>query len=359
MIANGYATMIANNYGSGGTGWDWRDEANPPGENAWFVVRMNVSGERPGGGSQLGAYYVLTQWAYTDAFGSSPGNPGTIGGGTGNGVGLAVAFRTDGGNPWNGSDGPGGPGVGTDLKGTPVWTDGGSTLIVLDASCGPNGSFVTNKENTIPIHNRLDHTLGRVHMVGDEDNIMLVRREYDTGASGTYKYIYTCSLFQPFANFACSYPLIMLHDWNLPYTINRWYGTYTGGGYGGQAYYGAIAGPDVVNNAVGIVRVDYFPGSWRSDSNYSPNPKFSTLTWDEAPLVFGINDDTNSNGRYTYGVSKWIYEIYNVPYQGVNSSYTRAFISGADNLTAIKQSMPWGGTFPPGGYTTNRNGRTI
>jgi hypothetical protein len=353
MIAQGYATMIANNYGNGGTGWDWYDGANPPGENAWFLVRMNTSTARPGGGTQLGAYYVLTQWAYDDSFGASPGNPGALDGNTGgNGVGIAVAFRTDGGNPWGGTTGS----PGSDTKGTPVWIDGGSTLVVVDASCGPSGTFVTNKENMIHFFDRLDHTLGRIHMVGDEDNFMLVRKEYDTGGGGgTYKYIYSCGLFEPFSTFACGYPLVVLSDWHVPYTINQWYGTLTGGGYGGQDYNGAIVGPDAVNNAVGTVRVERVPGAWSSSTSYSPNGKFASPTWDEVPIVLHMDDYINDHGRYTYGVSKWVYEIFNVPFEGVNNTYTRAFVGAG----SIWLSMPWGGTLPPGGYVSSRDGRTI
>lgn len=45
----------------------------------------------------------MCQWADTNLFGAAPGNPALLNGATTDGVGIQVAFRDDGGNPWNGT----------------------------------------------------------------------------------------------------------------------------------------------------------------------------------------------------------------------------------------------------------------
>jgi hypothetical protein len=123
MQTAGYCTILATNYGfvegphsswggTSGTGMDYYGGSNPAGENAWFLVRYNVSTARPGGAGNLGAYYCLFQWSADDTFGAnnsgapngSDGYPGRVSyfGTNFDGVTCTVAFRTDGGNPFNG-----------------------------------------------------------------------------------------------------------------------------------------------------------------------------------------------------------------------------------------------------------------
>jgi len=122
MRSSSYAQLVAVNYGSGGGSTNYADENNPFGENAFQVWRL------PSGSSLCPVdVYVMFQWADSSAFGSSPGDPGLLNGGTADGVGVAVAYRDDGGSPWNGTT----VGSGSDTKGTPVWTEGTSKLRIF------------------------------------------------------------------------------------------------------------------------------------------------------------------------------------------------------------------------------------
>ena len=134
---NGLCTVVASQYGSGGTGEDFHDQANPAGENAFTYAEWDAGTLRFG---------VLVQWADASNFGSSPGNPALLSDTTFDGVGLQMAFREDGTSPWSGTTNDNG----ADSKGTPVWTPGTSTVHVFPRSNNPGppiGDHNTHKEN--------------------------------------------------------------------------------------------------------------------------------------------------------------------------------------------------------------------
>jgi len=83
--------------------------------------------------------YVLIQWADTDTFGASPGDPGQITGSTNDGVGMQLAWMLNGSSPWMGTTDTNG----ADTKGTPVWHP---DAMVLPAPNNRVGEFDTNRE---------------------------------------------------------------------------------------------------------------------------------------------------------------------------------------------------------------------
>jgi len=165
---HGYCTRVALNWGSGGTGTDFWDGANPFGSNAFAVYCFPPSPQR------LWSWYILIQWSAGATFGSAPGNPGLTDGGTGGGVSniaFAVAAALDSGdnpaNPWNGTSNF----DGADTKGATVWAaPGGGTLYVMPRSNDVGGSHATNKENCGPILLTGTTVDQRLHFAADEDS---------------------------------------------------------------------------------------------------------------------------------------------------------------------------------------------
>lgn len=123
---------IASQKGSGfnGTGdiAGYTSDTNRSGDNAFGVWRWDrVDGKK---------IYILVQWGWSSAIGTSPGNPATPNQ-LSFGVGIQFAMRLDAGNPWNG----GTANALADTKNaTNVWVDGGSTLVVWPRTNGPGGS---------------------------------------------------------------------------------------------------------------------------------------------------------------------------------------------------------------------------
>lgn len=151
----GVVTRVALQYGSGGTGTDYHDGANPFGPNAFALYRWPSNGGRPED------VYLLGQWSDGSTnFGASPGDPGLINAGTGSSGGelafaWACAFESDGttpANPWTGST----VNDGTDRKGAtpgtgPVWEApvGGTVSVWPRSNTGGTHTHDTDKENMV------------------------------------------------------------------------------------------------------------------------------------------------------------------------------------------------------------------
>ena len=215
VIGNSYGTLIASSvgfWGAAGDGFGYWDSADPSRENAFFVVRMDTSTERPGGGV-TGAYYIMVQWADSEVFGAAPGNPGKINNGTGDGVAVCAAFREDGTSPWAGTTNA----DGTDTKGATVWTAGGSTLHVLERSNSTGGGNAANKENMNRIND--GNQVTRFHALCDEDFVVFLT---DNGNDGNYKVVFI-GPYDPSANLTVSFPMVFLSA-TLPLNLGNWRG---------------------------------------------------------------------------------------------------------------------------------------
>jgi hypothetical protein len=339
LIANGYATMIATQYGTAGTGFDYHDGANPSGENALFLFRMNTSTERPGGGSALGAYYVLVQWADTNAFGAAPGNPGKISNGTGDGVGICAAFREDGTSPWAGTTNN----DGTDTKGATVWTPGGSTLHVMERSNSPGGGNVTNKENM----NRVIDCGGgnaRFHLIGDEDSIILLPDELN---DTSYNIVYI-GLYDAPSYITASYPLVFLST-SLPMSTGHTYGTVTGN----SSQEGLLVTADISGPGDGAWQMDLFDTNIMTAAQ-QPNIQITPNEFDEQDIPV-IARDLNQTLYGLCGALPLAQQTFNVATESANAALDRAAF-GSAVVASQKIVTPWGTAGAPN-TTSTRAGR--
>jgi hypothetical protein len=157
----------------------------PHGDNAWYTFEF----------TQANPPFWLHAWQsiYSNAS-AGPAAPAlTEGGNAGSNRhwSIAVACRSDGGRPWNGTTASNG----ADVKGSTVWSatagGGSGTLFVWPRSNNPGGAHNTNKENTagaytdyvesvIPYDSTLEPTTFAHFFVGPDWYILL----NDIGGSG-------------------------------------------------------------------------------------------------------------------------------------------------------------------------------
>jgi hypothetical protein len=334
LVTAGYGAIHASNYGSGGTGFDFHDGANPSGENAFFVFEWATSTARPGGGSAIGKYYTLVQWADASNFGTAPGNPGLLNGAAGfDGVGICSAFLEDGNSPWNG----GTAAAGADAKGTPVWTAGASTLHVLDYSNTPTqGNHDTNFENCLSLGDVAGFASSRCHFIADEDNLVCL---FDQQNDGSYQMHYV-GMYTPHTHVTANYPMICMHDVALPYDLGLVYGS--AGGTGTRD--GLIISADVQGPGGGSFTFDRLQ-SILGATVLQPNPQAPTK-FDEVDITVYQND----SGKALYGWAgnvDFIRECYNAATHEANAALDRACF-GTTVVNSIKITTPWGTASPPG-----------
>lgn len=171
-----YMTRVASR------GSTWNDlQSTDYTQVAFGVWKMKTSTLRPGGGSALGEVYILLATAGGTYINSLSGL--RSGGADGqNIVGMSIAFREDGGNPWNG----GTDNDGADEINTQVWTAGASTLHCFPHSNNPGGGFATNRNDTLLVSGYasnglyyIDIPYGFLHGVADADNFAVVYSAYE------------------------------------------------------------------------------------------------------------------------------------------------------------------------------------
>jgi hypothetical protein len=324
---NAKYTRIASNFGTAGTGFDYWDGASPSGENAFAVFRA---------GSAANPFNILIQWAHTNAFGASPGNPGAINGATGDGVGVVVAFRLDGTNPWAG----GVANVGADAKASPVWTPGGSTLVVLDRAASVGGSFATNKENTIIIANAAaggGGILNRFHVVGDNDGFVCL---FDLTNDGSYTMKYF-GAYTPRTGFTITHPLVALSTQTIGYPTDGpgiTYGSITGTSGDEGGIHGRLSADLVRGFSIQSVAPAF-------DIAYQPNGQGPVVELDAAEVML-IRRELNQ-GLCGFVPSAVLANVFNVSNNEVNAAATRAYLA-VTTVAARKWSIPWDGGAGPG-----------
>lgn len=336
MAGAGHCALVASNYGSGGTGTDFHDGANPFGENAWAVFNFPNSLPTP--------FHLLIQWADAASFGAAPGAPGLCNGSPStDGVGCMVALREDGASPWGGTTGS----PGSDTKGTPVWTAGGSTLHVLARSNAPGlpaGAFATNKENTHLIEDYSTNAINRLHMVGDADGIMLV---VGTTNAGAYKGYYM-GRYELRAGLSLPHPYVMIPTaTSVPWVVgaSNIYGNIAGS-YGSQGGLLGRAG-DGVRSFTLENSAPWF------DSSYQPNGVPSPSELDAGKWALFQREVVS--GLVGFLPEALVSAVYGVAFHETNAANTRAYM-GTVAAAAIKFSIPWDGGAPPGtvGVRTGR-----
>lgn len=340
--SNGLCTVVASQYGSGGTGEDFHDQANPAGENAFIYAEWDAGVLRFG---------VLVQWADSSSFGASPGNPGLLdASSTVDGVGFQMAFREDGTSPWNGTTNDNG----ADSKGTPVWTPGGSTVHVFPRSNNPGppaGSHNTNKENCTRGGDDLAvANFSRAHWVANEDGIFYLHDDNDDG-------VYTAGYmgrYTPRTGLsAITFPYVMINQQD---TNGFWPG-------GSSNLWGDTAGND--NEQGGIVGIPSdgvmqaaisFPSSGAHHAAYQPNNLISPNEFEGGRIaVFQRESVGGTLGLAGYLPEELISHFYNTANHNTNAAADRAYI-GENTIATRKWGISWDGGAVPGTNNT-RTGR--
>ena len=337
MVGAGHCTLVASNFGSGGTGFDYQDGANPAGENAWACFRFPNTAT---------PFDILIQWADTAAFGAAPGNPGLLQGnnaGAPDGVGIVAALREDGTDPWGGTTGS----PGSDTKGATVWTPGGSVVHSLMRSNNLGGSHNALKQNTAYL--LLDTAAGspiRHHMWGDADGVFFLT----TRVADTYLGEYI-GKYNPPLSLTVPHPYV--HVTNvLSNTVVYW-------PLGSTNAYGTLTGNSSAAEEGGILSVPLSDGVVAAglsavslgiaDAIFTPNQLYATPSLEHESISVFKQELGTSTRRGLAGVlpESLVASVYNVATHETNAAGTRAYM-GSTVVASRKWSVVWDGGSPPG-----------
>lgn len=333
---NGLCTIVASQYGSGGTGEDFHDQANPAGENAFTYAEWDTGVLRFG---------VLVQWADASAFGASPGDPGLLKGSSANdGVGIQMALREDGTSPWGGTTGD----TGANTKSSPVWTPGTSTVHVWPRSNNPGppvGSHNTNKENMCRVGQDDASGFSRAHWVANENGIF---QAYSVAEDGRYTSIYL-GRYTPRSGLTLNFPYVMVYRDN----IIMWpggSGTVYGGTAGTSSEEGGIIGAStdgVMNAAIN------FPNAGAHETVYQPNNLISPNEFEVGE--FSVFQRETTLGLAGFMPSELLGHVLGASNHNTNAAATRAYL-GDTILGNRLWAITWDGGAVPGTNNT-RTGR--
>lgn len=351
LRSGSYVDLVALQTGSSAGGTNFHDQNNSFGENAFACFRVR-SGSVPGAGVSTRRavdYYVLFQWADAAAFGASPGNPGTINGGTTDGTAIAVAWRDDGLSPWNGTT----LANGNDTKGSSVWTAGTSSLTVFPRSNNTGGSHNTNKENMMRLQDlSIGGTTYRYHFIADRDCFITFT---DEGDNLDYDSIYIHGTFEPLSGFITSsggnmqMPMFQLGADNAGSLAVA---TSYGGTAGTANTNGGITGARLSGGArARDLRIDRYSNNLLANTSLQPNPQFIASRFDEFRIPVMVFE-TPDFGHVGYIDS--LTEVYNASVHDITSGSTKA-IFGPTAGGTIEYVVPWSGSAP--GSTSTREGR--
>lgn len=224
--ANTNTTRVALQYGSGGTGTDYRDGANSFGQNAFAVWRWDTSAIRGW------PFYMLLQTSSGNggsaSFGSSPGDPATHNGTTASSWGsVAVSFAIGVGgdeDAWNGNTandgtdrkgGSSGYAAGNDGLGG-VWRipAGGTNVLVFPRSNNGSDTYNSVKQDMMRISNTNGAETARIDCIMDDDNFLCM---FNASTDNTT----AAGLFTPHAGLAVGRPFIAHRNGSLvpPYDL--------------------------------------------------------------------------------------------------------------------------------------------
>ncbi len=340
-------TRISCNFGSGGTGIDYRDAPTTIGTNAFAVFRF---------GNATTPFNVLIQCINTTGSGTTIASPGNYAYATTNnygtsvfGVMIVVAQRADGTNAWGG----GTANVGADTKSTPVWTAGSSTLNVWPRINSSGGTFATNREALMMLstvnagateyYNDIFTRGIRVNFIADDDNLLIV---WDMGSDGSYQFWYF-GKYTPRAALNIQTPYVCIHMGTPrdPIVSNFTYGSttqvtngdFTTAGDGGVAHPTAASG---IKN----VLIDGTASLFNS-SIYNPNRAAGLLGRFDLPPAYVAVNEAPFFGML--GSINFFRTAYNLPSLYMSPDRKLA-IFGNGSVQSGKIVVPWDGLTVPG-----------
>lgn len=295
LVTVGYCTRIALQYGSGGTGTDYHDEANPFGENAFAVFRFNgvtsgnAASQRDGSTYPDIDMYILIQWADVATWGGAPGDdwyPGLVKASSSlDGVGIAFTWRTDGASPWGGSTNN----DGTDAKSDPVWV-GGTALRCFPVS--NHWDHATSKQNT---HHLMDTSANDVvvNAVANADGIVIELAGDSDPLYGNIG-LFICGVYEPLPDAEVDFPFFAFgRPYNIAGGIDDGYDRYYGEEGGNSGYEGMIdwGGEPMPMNVYCL-----------QSSLIGKNPQFSPTSYGCAGLGVGYTGFYNSGDEFKKGM---------------------------------------------------------
>lgn len=344
-------TRIASNYG-GGSGFDYPGGSNPFGTGnvkLLGVWKMNTSTLRPGGGTALGEVYISLVASLSSSSSSYFSTWGLLSNDSGTGYGelaMQVAFREDGGDPWNVTR----ANLGADVPSNPViWTAGGSTVHVLPRSNNPGGDHNTNKQNMSEMGMFYNFSIleGYFHGFADDDNFVC----FYSSAAGLDS--------DPRTFASCGFGLgeLRANAGADPYFCYNWIdkepgfnrGTTYGDTAGSSDYQGGVKKPR--SGVSGLQASDIMGGL---DQDRSPN-RYSVggLVYDEVPVQIYEANGTLGYGHEPGGTDFWRF-IYGVPNEALDAANKRVAL-GDTGLLSEKITVPWPDSIgeAPGATRTN------
>lgn len=326
-------------------GTDFYDEATPFGNNAFAVFKF-PSGTISGSVSKRSSdMYALIQWSDTAAFGSAPGDPGLLINSMADGVGLAIALRDDGGDPWTGDSNA----DGNDRKGTPVWTAGPSTLRVFPRSNNTGGTHSTNKQNLARVNDQITSPT-RYHFFGNRDGFTVL---VDTSDNGSYDSMITVGTYTPIPGLSGTIPnpIFMIGDSSLPLNTTTTYGTTAGS----VSTAGGGIIPAMSSSGVEVrgFRFDRYENIQTTTNQ--PNPQYQSSAYDEFKIpLYVFETDTGLVGYIDFFT-----EVYNAGNHDVYSDGSKILFLTSTAAGNNFIALPWisGSNVIPD--VSSRLGRTI
>jgi hypothetical protein len=332
FVTQGAMSAIASNDGSGGTGFDFSDGANPSGHDAWAVYRMD---------NATIPYYILIQWNFASGYGANGG--GLASGASSFGVGCTIAMSSDASTPWNGSTNFNG----ADTKGTPVWVPNTGNLLAFPRSNSVDGSFATNRQRLMNIGDAGTDTATRVHVITDEDSLIILSdHSNDSSYAAMVFSRYTARTGLVFPNGDCKYVALNKMS-GLPNQAVQDYGAAVGTD---GTRDGGVTGSD---SADGVKTCRF---EWLSDflnNTHQPNVNVDAgAEFDEVDIFVYRNDALGGGFRGLLGTVDFIRHVAgNIATHTTNSGLTRA-VFGSATANSLKLTCPWDGTTTPGSGVT-------
>lgn len=341
-VAAGNATLHASYFGTGGTGFDYHDGANPSRENAWAVFKYLASAST----ERTYDFYVMIQWADTSSFGSGGGSPGRLSGGTQDGCGICMAVRQDGGDPWGGTTAA----DGTDTKSATVWVPGGSTVSVVDRGCGSPpgatvGNYVTNLENMLK-YTDFSTSSGdsRSHFYGDAD-ILCCFADFSTDHA--YSSGFRLGVYTPPAGLNTATPLFAMVSLGGSVPQD---GAAHGNSTGALAAGGGILGRNPASGA-GILDTRYNTDYTTQQPNVQYTLDAGTPLFDVFPYEFSYGDGSEEGFLGLLDTSV-LGVVRGVPSGSTTTTFDTAYLSSGTTTASDNYAIPWDGATAIGtGFT--------
>lgn len=333
LVTLGTMTGIASNDGSGGSGFDFSDGANPSGHDAWVVYRMN---------NATIPWYIQMQWNWASGYGNNGGGPAS--GALSFGVAISIAMASDGSSPWNGTTNFNG----ADTKGTPVWVPNTGNLLVWPRSNSTDGSFATNRQRLVNLGDAGTDTTCRVHVLTDEDSLIILT---DHSNNATYQCMlfsrYTARSGVTFPNGDCAYVMMAEFgtgalDFPLDTSIGSAVGTNT-------TLDGGLADAD---SSVGVKQFAMTYLNSIVNNTHQPNENVTAgPEFDEMDMYVYRDDTTGGNFRGLLGTIDFVKVTGGtIQVHSTNNDKTKALFGSAS--TDDKLVVPWDGSTTPGVNTT-------